>query len=271
MASRCTYAAALALASGLASGPLAPGIAQAQVLNLEDIVEVRLLEGWRQEDGRHMTAIEIRLAPGWKTYWRAPGEGGIPPRLSLNTQGHAVLHWPRPEVFFDNGMRSIGYRGDVVLPLELDLDAGQQTVAGHIEIGVCEDVCMPVTLDLEAVLPSQGGPDPTIIAALSDGVHQGAEIGAGVPLCRLRPTPDGLELQASMDVPDLGNDETVVVEVSDTELWVSAATTSRDGAEMVAVAEILPMGNGPIILDRSDLRITVIGSRMAVELAGCAG
>ncbi|MEL6954557.1 MAG: protein-disulfide reductase DsbD domain-containing protein [Pseudomonadota bacterium] len=264
------HIASAAIAFGVSIGAIGPNAAQAQVLNLEDIVEVRLLEGWRRDDGRHMTAIQIRLAPGWKTYWRAPGEGGIPPRLSLNTGAQATLHWPRPEVFFDNGMRSIGYRGEVIWPLELDLGAGQHAVAGQIELGVCEDVCMPVTLDLEAVLPNAGGPDPAIVAALSDGVHNGADIGAGIPLCRLTPTQDGLRLQASMDVPAVGNDETVVVEIADAALWVSPTQSTRDGAQVVAVAEILPMGDGPIVLDRSDLRITVIGSQMAVELEGCA-
>jgi DsbC/DsbD-like thiol-disulfide interchange protein len=84
-------------------------------------VQVSLIEGWRMENGRHMAGIRIALAPGWKTYWRAPGEGGVPTVLSLSSaEGIAgmAIHWPRPEVFFTNGMRSIGYHDDVVLPVE---------------------------------------------------------------------------------------------------------------------------------------------------------
>lgn len=256
---------------GLAiAGPFAVAApAAAQVLALEDIVEVRLLEGWRQRDGRHMSGIEIRLAPGWKTYWRAPGEGGIPPRLVLDSPVPTEMHWPRPEVFFTNGMRSIGYQGDVIFPLELDLEGGDQTVSGHIEIGVCEDVCMPVSLDLDALLPGSGRPDPRIIAAMSDGVQMGGDVGAGDVTCQITPISDGLRLEARMEVPNVGNDETVVFELPDQSVWISEAQSSRLGTEVVAVAEMVPTHAGPFALDRSELRVTVIGSQMAVELYGC--
>ncbi|MDO5529308.1 MAG: hypothetical protein Q4F71_07880, partial [Paracoccus sp. (in: a-proteobacteria)] len=39
----------------------------------------RLLPGWVDADGRRITALELVLAPGWKTYWRSPGDAGIPP------------------------------------------------------------------------------------------------------------------------------------------------------------------------------------------------
>ncbi|MEM9757273.1 MAG: hypothetical protein AAF914_14825, partial [Pseudomonadota bacterium] len=73
--------AALALTLGLG---LSPAPITAQVVDLAEVVEVRLIEGWRRDDGTHMAAVEIRMAPGWKTYWRAPGDGGIPPRLALD-------------------------------------------------------------------------------------------------------------------------------------------------------------------------------------------
>ena len=121
---------------------LTPFAATAQVLALSDVVDVRLLEGWRQADGRHMSGLEIRLAPGWKTYWRSPGDGGVPTVLTLDV-GQPEMHWPSPDVFFTGTMRSIGYEGDVILPLELTLDQGDQRVRGRVEMGVCQDVCMP--------------------------------------------------------------------------------------------------------------------------------
>jgi DsbC/DsbD-like thiol-disulfide interchange protein len=92
----------------------APAAAQFEGRSADEVVEVSLIEGWRMENGRHMAGIRIALAPGWKTYWRAPGEGGVPTVLRLRSaegiDGMAI-HWPRPEVFFTNGIRSIGYQG----------------------------------------------------------------------------------------------------------------------------------------------------------------
>ncbi len=39
----------------------------------------QVLEGWVRADGTRMAAVQLDLEPGWKTYWRAPGDAGIPP------------------------------------------------------------------------------------------------------------------------------------------------------------------------------------------------
>src|SRR6266542_1702588 len=66
--------------------------------------------------------IEIRLDPGWKTYWRYPGDSGVPPRFgftrSENVASVSVL-WPAPQSFSDGSGRSIGYKDDVIFPLRI--------------------------------------------------------------------------------------------------------------------------------------------------------
>ena len=73
--------------------------------------QVRILEGWRSATGTHVAGWEISLAPGWKTYWRVPGPGGIPPEAvrsgSENTQSLA-LRFPEPEVFTEFFIKSYG-------------------------------------------------------------------------------------------------------------------------------------------------------------------
>ena len=54
-----------------------------------------------------MAAVEIRLAPGWHTYWRVPGEAGIPPRFDWSgSQNLAAVayEWPRPEIIVSYGI-----------------------------------------------------------------------------------------------------------------------------------------------------------------------
>jgi DsbC/DsbD-like thiol-disulfide interchange protein len=66
--------------------------------------------------------IELKLAPGWKTYWRYPGDAGVPPRFdfsrSENVQSVEVL-WPAPHRFEDGAGYSIGYRDSVTFPLHV--------------------------------------------------------------------------------------------------------------------------------------------------------
>ena len=241
----------------------------------EDVVQVSFLPGWRLPDGDHMAGLQIALAPGWKTYWRAPGEGGVPTVLQL-TEARGVdgmaIHWPRPEVFFTNGIRSIGYRDDVVLPVEFALSAqGTIDITGRVDMGVCLDVCMPVTLDLEGALPPATERVRAIGLALSDRPLTAVEAGAGRATCAIEPISDGLRVTVSAPVPPTGNDETVVVEHRDPRVWVSEAVTRRTGGTIHGRVDVVPADSGPFALDRSDLRITVIGTRMAVELDGCTG
>jgi DsbC/DsbD-like thiol-disulfide interchange protein len=265
---------ALLLAGAVTLGA-APAEAEFEGRTAADVVQVTFLPGWRMPDGNHMAAVRIALAPGWKTYWRAPGEGGVPTVINL-TEAEGVsgmaIHWPRPEVFFANGIRSIGYSEDVILPVEFALTGGGDVaIAGQIELGVCLDVCMPVTLDLEGLLPPVTDRVREIGLALSDRPLTAGEAGAGRATCAVEPISDGLRVTVSVDIPATGNDETIVLEHRHPDIWVSESVTRRDGGTLRATADVVPPDHGPFALNRSDLRITVIGSRMAVELDGCTG
>jgi DsbC/DsbD-like thiol-disulfide interchange protein len=100
--------------------------------------------------------IEIRLDPGWKTYWRYPGDTGVPPTFdfagSQNVKS-TMVQWPAPERFSDGaGGSSIGYAGDVILPLKISPVNGALTSTLHAKLNyaICGTLCVPAraTLDL---------------------------------------------------------------------------------------------------------------------------
>src|SRR6202158_2457415 len=78
--------------------------------------------GLRPSDTLMRAGIEIKLDPGWKTYWRYPGDSGVPPRFdftrSENLESVRLL-WPAPKRFGGPGDTSIGYEGDVIFPLRV--------------------------------------------------------------------------------------------------------------------------------------------------------
>jgi DsbC/DsbD-like thiol-disulfide interchange protein len=237
-----------------------------------DLARLEVLPGWRTAEGRHMAALRVTLAPGWKTYWRAPGAAGLPPQIDLAAStgiAGAELRWPVPEVFDFNGMRSIGYHDAVTIPLDLSLEGGPARLEGAIEIGVCHDICVPVRFPFALDLPEGGDRDPVIAAALVDRPMTPEEAGARAT-CTLAPEGEGLALTVSLSMPPLGPDEAVVIETADPALWVSEATASREGGTLVATAEALARDGGPAAVDRSDLRITVLAQGRAVDIPGCA-
>jgi len=252
-----------------------PTSAQVLLTSLDDVVQIEVREGWRDSDGRHFAGLEVRLADGWKTYWRSPGASGIAPRVQLNGSGNisgAVIHWPTPTPFLTAGYPSLGYTKDFVLPIELaPIDpAAPITLEAHIEIGVFLDICLPAKVTVRAELPPMGQPDGGIVAALRDR----PSAGRGQVRCSIRPSNNGVMLSA--DIPQvraLGGVEAVAVEIlhAHDRIWIADTSLSREGRVLRTQTEFMRPDDVPVSLDRSGLRFTVVGPKGAVEYFGCKG
>ncbi|WP_274610748.1 protein-disulfide reductase DsbD domain-containing protein [Rhodovulum imhoffii] len=223
-------------------------------------------------DGTPMAGLRLDLEPGWKTYWRIPGEAGIPPRFdwsaSENLKG-VRIHWPRPILFTQNGMRSLGYEEKVVLPLELtpaNPDAPMH-LRLRIGMGVCKEICMPLTLELSARIPADTPPAALNAWMARRPLPAGAAHVKGVK-CALSPARTGLRLTAEIEMPSLGGQETAIFELRGAGAWLSDSPTRRTGNRLSAGADL---SGDTLIVDRSALRITVLGNDTAVEILGCSG
>ena len=260
---------------GCCLGFLSAASAFAQVP--DDAIRLEFLQGWRTDRGTHVTGLQISLQDGWKTYWRAPGEGGIPPRFDWQGSrnlGSVELHWPTPEVFRTGGVQAVGYTRDLVLPLEFTAEDPSKPVqvTARVFLGVCEEVCLPVTLQIAAELsPDRRQPDDRITAAMADRPMTAAEMGVSRVECRFAPIPDGLRVTASVSMNTLGRDETAVFELPDRAIWIGPSETRREGATLTATAEMVPPEARPFLVSRSDLRITVLADGQAVNIQGCTG
>ena len=271
---------ALLLALLAAPAFAGPAFAGSDAFPKGPVAEVSVLPGWRTEAGTHMAALRVRLAPGWKTYWRAPGDGGIPPRFGWEGSQNLAsvrFHWPRPEVYRINGLRSIGYYDELILPMEMTpARAGEPIrLRGEVELGVCRDVCVPMSARIAAELPADpvapagSVPDPLIAAALRERPATGAEAGVAGVACEVEPIRDGLRLTARIEMPELGPEEVAVFELADRSVWISESEGSREGARLVAASDLVPAAGAPFPLDRSAVTITVLSKGRSVELRGC--
>lgn len=244
---------------------------------IDGAISTRLLPGWRMADGTLMAGIELTLAPGWKTYWRAPGDAGIPPSFdwtaSSNLQGVAV-DWPAPHVFTQSGMRTIGYKDRVILPITVAprREGAPVRLNGTIDIGICKDICVPVRIELSEVLDgARTRPDPAIAAALAERPYTGVEAGLSDMSCTLAPAADGLSLRAEFALPATGGREMAVVETGDPMIWASEPRVTRQGGKLIAEFDLSHASGGPFALDRSELRFTIIGRKHTVDITGCDG
>jgi DsbC/DsbD-like thiol-disulfide interchange protein len=148
---------------------------------------VRLLAGSRS-GGVLLGGIAVQLQPGWKTYWRTPGDSGVPPRFdfskSENIEAVTVL-WPAPAKFDDGaGGHSMGYHDQVVLPLRIVAKNADKpvTLRAAINYAVCEKICIPVEASAELGFASVASTEDSALFAALDTVPKPANIGDPNPL-----------------------------------------------------------------------------------------
>jgi DsbC/DsbD-like thiol-disulfide interchange protein len=148
---------------------------------------VRLIAGAARHDGGttvHRAGVEIRLAPGWKTYWRYPGDSGIPPRFDFSQSTNVksvTVRYPAPQRLVDDGGTSIGYKHGVVFPLEVvpENPAQPVTLALSIDYAVCEKLCVPADGKAELTLSGKAGETDTKLKQSEALVPAAAKLGEG--------------------------------------------------------------------------------------------
>jgi DsbC/DsbD-like thiol-disulfide interchange protein len=105
------------------------------------------------------TGVQIDLAPGWKTYWRMPGDSGIPPEFTW-TPSHPArveVQFPTPSRHVDKGGEAIGYLGQVLFPVTVTPDKpGGLDLNLDLFFAVCKDVCVPAQAQASIALGADG-------------------------------------------------------------------------------------------------------------------
>jgi DsbC/DsbD-like thiol-disulfide interchange protein len=123
------------------------------------------------ETGQIRGGIEISLEPAWYTYWRSPGEAGVPPVFDFSGSENVAaidIMYPAPLRYDDGASVSLIYRDDVVFPFTVTPKNLAETVMLRLtaQFGVCSDVCIPTSASTEVSLPPHAEADPLSEARL---------------------------------------------------------------------------------------------------------
>ncbi|MCG7392317.1 hypothetical protein MHY87_05305 [Microvirga sp. ACRRW] len=150
------------LSSFSAFGQSSPASTSAQGFHSQ----VRLLSGGRQGES-WLSGIEIKLDQGFKTYWRNPGESGLPPSFDWSASENVAsveVQWPAPKRHEDAAGVAYVYSRDVVLPvLVKPKDTGKPIkLALAVDYGICKDICIPAHADLSVAL-TESAPQRAVI------------------------------------------------------------------------------------------------------------
>jgi DsbC/DsbD-like thiol-disulfide interchange protein len=149
---------------------------------------IRLIAGGSHPSDSDVHAgVEIKLSPGWKTYWRYPGDSGVPPRFnfaqSLNVKSVNVS-WPAPDHFVDEGGQSIGYKDSVIFPLRITPEDPTKPVTLRVTLdyAVCEKLCVPAKGEAELLLSGGASSLAPLVEAAEARVPKRVPLGEGTVL-----------------------------------------------------------------------------------------
>ncbi|HUF55844.1 MAG TPA: protein-disulfide reductase DsbD domain-containing protein [Thermohalobaculum sp.] len=259
-----------------AAFPAPRGAAQAIVSSGESFVDARLLVGEPRDDGSRDAGLELRVEPGWKTYWRAPGEAGIPPRFdwsrSANLAGVEV-GWPAPQVFESFGLQTVGYAGTVVLPLRLTPQDPARPIDAVLDLalGVCRDICVLEETELGAsIAPGAPGPAAMRIALARAAEPPAAEAaGIGPVSCRIAGTGEDRAFTATLGIGQTLADPFVVLEAPEETGWFHGTSAMAEGGTL-EVSSTLTLASDDAWIDRSALRMTVLDPALVADIQGCS-
>ena len=143
---------ALALVTTVRASPVKTGHVTAELVS----EQTALVPG-----ATSVVALRLAIEPGWHTYWRNPGESGLPTTLAWRLPaGFAAgdIVWPAPRALSAGPLVNYGYEGTVLhmVPVTVPADAKagtDATLAAHAEWLVCKETCIPEAADLTLTLP----------------------------------------------------------------------------------------------------------------------
>ncbi|WP_179378574.1 protein-disulfide reductase DsbD family protein [Jannaschia marina] len=249
----------------LAAGPLSAATSEVAQGN---VATARLIsaENGIGPGGETISAgLDVRLEDGWKTYWRSPGEVGLPPELNWEGSENIAsveLAYPAPTRFVAFDIQNFGYGEEVVYPLTVRLEepGAPARLSLSATLLVCEEICVPETLDLVLDLPAGGGLDAEAAARLADWIARvpGAGPEAGFALDTVHLDETALTVKARADVPFADPD--IFPEQGD---WASFGapeiTLAEGGRALHAVLPVIAPGQG-------DLALTLVDGDRAATL-----
>lgn len=215
--------------------------------------------------------LHLKMKPGWKTYWRSPGDAGLPPQLAWDGSANLAgteMRWPAPHRFTLFGIETFGYDGEVVFPIAARPAAPGQALdlRASVDLLVCSDICVPQRLDLTLALPegpaSSAGADANLIARFASRVP-GDGAASGLSIESVQAAGKSLRVVATARDPFVDPD--LFVEAGDGTAFGAPRIDFADGDRRIAVT--LPVTGEPSALEGMPVTLTLVDGLRAMERA----
>ncbi len=224
------------------------------------------------DSGHVQLGLEFHLKPGWKIYWRSPGDAGYPPSIDWkgsDNVAEAMMSWPAPHRFSVSGLETMGYKDEVVLPIVVRLNDPAQAVSlrAAVDYLTCDVLCVPGHADLALDVPAgpaAAAPQAHLISRFlaqvpGDGALQ------GLSLVSAQATDSGALKVVVTANPPMANPD-LFVERGDQMLFAKPLVRLQQGGRRV-VFETTPIAQtGEGDLFERPVTLTVVDGNRGMEV-----
>lgn len=220
-------------------------------------------------------ALDVKLAPGWKTYWRAPGDAGLPPAFEWKGSANfadATIDYPPPRRHSVLGVDTIGYEDRVVFPLRIK--PAQPGAAMNLDVRahllVCADICVPEKFDLTLGLPAGAAvpsPDANLVArAFSSVPGDGRAVGLRLESLEAK----GIFIRAVVAADPPLNAPDLFVESPGGEAFAKPVLAPLDGGRMEMRLNVTDVVIDKLDLAGAALRVTLVDGDRSADFSAVA-
>ncbi|WP_367715489.1 protein-disulfide reductase DsbD domain-containing protein [Nitratireductor sp. GISD-1A_MAKvit] len=224
---------------------------------------VRLVTtGLPDKHGRLRGALEIRLEPGWKTYWRNPGPAGIPPQLDLSRSPgiEAVeVEFPPPRRIRDGDIQWAGYTQSVSLPVTFTFENAETVtlIDADVFLGICKTICIPFQASflIDPGAGASNAADALVVQRAFDRLPGPANDELG--LVGIRREQSRLVLTATL--PEGARNPVLFLDHQRSHLLATPQLTGRGGAHATFAVEISGRADGKLETTQLLYTLTVEG------------
>lgn len=210
---------------------------------------MRLIALPPDESGTIRAGLQIEPKPGWITYWREPGNSGIPPQVTLMSEGIFLdrMSYPMPKHIVDGKVDEVGYDASVTFPLQLTAkNPAVRELKANAFIGICKEICIPFQAELSLTLEPSAQSRPAEEAILRDADSTLPEAASSeFKVDHHELSTDMKELSLNITLPESGESAPeVIVAGPSGHVFTRQMATHRDGKSFATTLSVgkLPKG-----------------------------
>ncbi len=242
-----------------------------------DYGSVEIIDGWQKKNGEYQASLLFLLNPGWKTYWRNPGDTGLKPSFdwseSQNLDSANVL-WPHPLIFNETGVVIYGFKSQLLLPILIKPDHALENTDLNLklEFGVCSDICIPILAALSKSNIGNGTQQEIIQIrkALNELPKIATENQKKKIKCKIQPKKKIINVAFKSSLITTINKNTHgILEYNDPNTWLTSQSSKLVGKDLFLSANINQFDDSNLMIDRSKVQITLINEGSNLTVLGC--